>query len=533
MLPGKTYTPEDLLRIAWKGKWLILVPAVLIGAATVLYTRTLPDVYGAQATIQIVPQQVPEDYVQSAVTTDLGERLTALSQQILSRARLQALIEEFGLYSEEQETMIMEDIVDLVMRPDVNVQIAATRGRQAPGSFVVRYQSESPRVAQQVTQRLSAMFIDENLQDREGFAQQTNQFLETQLERARRQLVEHEGRLEVFRRQYAGQLPSQVESNLQIMQNAQLQLQTQVEAANRDQERLLILERQIADAQAGLDALALEGRTATDGTTAAQRLQAAREQLRAMEVRLRAEHPDVIRQQRVITELEAQAEAEALAMPLGGGEVAPPSAAAVAQQRRLSDLVAERQLVESRLVEYGQEQARLQAVIAQYRVRVEASPALETELTELMRDYETLQASYTSLLTRSQESSIAADLEQRQIGEQFRILNAATLPRQPIAPNRARLNLMGLLAGLGLGVGVVGLLEYRDRTLKTDTDVTVSLGLPVLATVPAMVTHAEAQQRRRRTTVASYAAAIVVVLGVAVAAAWRLGYLESLESLVR
>ena len=164
MLPGKTYTPDDLVHIAWKKKWLIVISVLLVGAAAAVYTQSLRDIYRAEATILIVPQQIPEDYVQSAVTTSLGERLTALRQLILSRARLQTLIEEFDLYPEERETMIMEDIVDLVMRPDVGVQIVNARGSRQPGSFVVRYTSEDPRMAQRITQRLAAMFVDENLQ---------------------------------------------------------------------------------------------------------------------------------------------------------------------------------------------------------------------------------------------------------------------------------------------------------------------------------------------------------------------------------
>jgi len=140
----------------------------------------------------------------------------------------------------------------------------------------------------------------------------------------------------------------------------------------------------------------------------------------------------------------------------------------------------------------------------------------------LMRDYETLQKSYESLLSKKEDSKIAANLERRQIGEQFKILDPARLPEKPSSPNRPLINAVGALVGLGIGLGLAILLEYRDTTLKSDGDVAVTLMLPVLAAVPIIVTEADVKQRRRRRLILSLAAATVVLIASAALAAWKL-----------
>jgi hypothetical protein len=169
----------------------------------------------------------------------------------------------------------------------------------------------------------------------------------------------------------------------------------------------------------------------------------------------------------------------------------------------------------------------LKRVLASYSVRLEAAPKLESELTELMRDYGTIQSQYETLLKRSEESRIAVNLERRQIGEQFKIIDGARLPERPISPNRLRMNLMGLLAGLGFGIALAALREYRDTTLKTDSDVVTSLALPVLAVIPAMVTALDRRRQRRKRILIGASASLVVVLAAGAVVAWRMQLLQA------
>jgi uncharacterized protein involved in exopolysaccharide biosynthesis len=258
--------------------------------------------------------------------------------------------------------------------------------------------------------------------------------------------------------------------------------------------------------------------TADVPLTAAQQLAQARESLRALMTRLKPEHPDVIRAQRIVKELEQKAAAEELDAPVGA--TATPVRLSPGEQKRLSDMQAERDSLDRHIAMSRAEETRLQGVLSGYRQRVEAAPAREAQLTELMRDYDTLQQTYKGLLAKSQESDIAADLERRQIGEQFRVIDPARLPERPISPNRQRMNGMGAAAGLLIGVALIALLEYRDTSVRTDEDVTLSLALPVLAVIPLMITTTERKRNRRR-TLAAATASLVLMMSVLAFAVWK------------
>ena len=167
-----------------------------------------------------------------------------------------------------------------------------------------------------------------------------------------------------------------------------------------------------------------------------------------------------------------------------------------------------------------QEEARLRSVIGDYQGRVESAPARESDLTELMRDYETLQRSYTSLLTKKEEAQVSANLERHQIGEQFKILDPARLPEKPYSPNRPLFYGAGAALGLGMGLLLAGFLEYRDTTLKTDADVVATLMLPVLAMIPELTTPASdlvVETKRRRVVqmvLGTLAVVVIVVVSV-------------------
>jgi polysaccharide chain length determinant protein (PEP-CTERM system associated) len=516
MIPGKSYTPEDIAKIVWRRKWLLVVPFVLGLFIAIVYASTLPDRYRSDTLILVVPQRVPESYVRSTVTARIEDRLQSMRQQILSRTRLESIVQSFNLYPELRQRGIMEDVIEQ-MKKDIQVDIV--RG----DAFRVSYVSDDPRTAMRVAERLAGLFIEENLQDRAVLAESTNQFLESQLEEARRRLTEHEKKLEEYRMRYTGQLPDQVQSNLQVLSNTQMQLQSLIESAARDRDRRLILERQVADLSApeptGLPAaLSLpEDPTQMPAGTADQQLEVARAALRQMELRLRPEHPDIVRMKRVISELEQKAEAEALQRPLSPGAAAarPVTPAEAARRNKLNELRAELALLDRGLQQKQSEEARLRNVVATYQSRVEAAPARESELTALMRDYNTISSQYTSLLSKHEDSKIAANLERRQGGEQFRILDAARIPERPFSPDRRGIIMMGAVLGLGLGLAFGALLEYRDRSLKSEEDVMAALSLPVLAMIPRMVTAAERRLARRRRMLVSVAAMSIVVLGVA------------------
>src|SRR2546427_5806457 len=242
MIPGKNYTPEDFFHIAWDRKWLLVIPLALGSIGAVAVARVMPNQYRSESLIQIIPQRVPESYVRSTVTSRIEDRLQALRQQVLNRTRLERIIEDFKLFPEQRKTRVMEDLVEQA-RDHVNIEIV--KG----DAFKVSFTSDDPKTAMQVTERLASLIIEENLRDRESLAEGANQFFETQLDDARQRLVEHEKKLEEYRRQHAGELPAQQEANLRVLQNSQMQIQALAESINHDRDQRLLMQRLLADAE--------------------------------------------------------------------------------------------------------------------------------------------------------------------------------------------------------------------------------------------------------------------------------------------
>ena len=197
----------------------------------------------------------------------------------------------------------------------------------------------------------------------------------------------------------------------------------------------------------------------------------------------------------------------------------PASAAEKARRARLEEAKADIANLDREIASKTADEKRLRAVLADYQRRLEAAPTRESELTELTRDYSTIQQSYQTLLAKKQESQIAANLERRQIGEQFKVLDPARLPEKPSSPDRPKLYLLGLAIALAVGVALAAVSEYLDRTVRSEEDVRLVLNFPVHATFPNI--RPSSRAKRRRPASASVGAAAALLVGVATLA-WRL-----------
>jgi protein tyrosine kinase modulator len=528
VIPGKKYKPEDFLEMAWRRKWIIVVPLVVCGISAFVWGQTLPNVYRSESIVLIVPPQVAEKTPRAANNETLKERLDLMRQQILSRTRLERIIQEFDLYPQERKTLLIEQVVDQ-MRRDIGVDVPKVRRKEDPGHFVVSFDSQKPQTATLVTERLASLFVRENLETRSTKADATSQFFQSQVDESLRKLKEHEARLEAFRRTNAGRLPDQVDTNLQLMQSARQELQTQTDGVNRDRDRQITIERTIAD-EIAMGPIAA-GRVSKDGTpvaqSAAQELAAANTALATLQLRLKDDHPDVRIAKSRIAELEKKAAAEALQQPVSDGQLSGPiNTAAAERMRRLSTLRAEFDSLERGILLKRAKVEKAQATIADYQQRIQAAPMLETQLAELMRDYGTLKDTYEGLLRKTDDARLTANLEQRQVGEQFKIIDPASRPERPRSPNRGRIDFMGAVMGLGLGLAIAGLLEYRDTSLRTEDDVLAALMLPVVALVPTLWTDAEVKRARRRRLIVGSSVAVTFVVSAA-ALVWKLRLLAS------
>jgi polysaccharide chain length determinant protein (PEP-CTERM system associated) len=552
MLPGKDYTATDYALMAWRWRWVIIVPALIGAYLALILSSRMPSMYQSEMLIQVVPQRVPDAYVRSTVTMRTVDRLSALSEQIMSRTELERLVGEMNLYPGLRDKLPMQDVVER-MRIQIRVDPIKSGNNQDADSFYVRFAYPDPELATKVTERLGGLFIDVNARDRGNLAQATNSFLETQLDESRKQLEAQEARLKQFRERYAGRLPTQLDFNMNGLTNAQQRVQSLIESLARDRDQKLLLETTYAELSAQElappppppqppAAAPANGTSvpASAGTTK-QALELARQQLVALELRLKPEHPDVLRTKSAIAKLEAQldsevaaavaAQAAAIAAAQNTAQTAstPSTTAAsaqlgpsltapeIARRDRLQQIRAQVESLERQIAFKETEEQRVRGSIDVLQSRIEQIPGVESEWIALSRDYATQQTAYQQLLAKSQEAKLAANLEQRQIGEQFRILDPARRPNKPIGVNRLQINAIGLAAGIGVGLALAGLLELRDKTFRIATDIVDVLKLPVVALVP----HVVSPQERRRTRIRGVLASVG---GVAVALVAAYGF---------
>jgi polysaccharide chain length determinant protein (PEP-CTERM system associated) len=521
---ARTYSLDDVLNLIVKHRWLILIPfAVGLAAAPVLASFA-PIHFRSEALILVVPQQVPKDLVRPTVLQSVAERLPAITDQIMSRAKLERIILDMNLYPDLRKREVMEDVVD-TMRKDVRT---IPSGREL-NSFRVSYTGNNPAVARQVTERLASLYIEQNITDRATQAENTSNFLGAELEEAKRRLVDQEKKLEAYQKAHAGQLPSQLQANMAAIQNAGAMLQQVSQAITLSQERRLDRERQLADARTQLAELST-GSTASEGSfgpTTADQLETAKKQLdSALQQKTRG-HPEVTSLQRTVDELTAKLESErSAARSTASGDsdekiAVPPVVAA--RQKRVRDLESELESIDRQLTQYHADEARFKKAMLAYQGKVDALPTREAELISLTRDYATLQTNYGNLLLKREESSLATNLERKQIGEQFRLLDSASTPGRPDNEmQRLALTGSGAIGGLALGLLIIALREYRDSSFRSKDEVVKAISLPVLASIPVMASPREQQLAVRRMRMLDVGGSVLLLASVVVVVAWRL-----------
>jgi polysaccharide chain length determinant protein (PEP-CTERM system associated) len=494
VIPGKRYSPEELVRIVWARKWLVVVAGVVGAILAFGVARVLPVKFESATTIMLVPQRVPEGYFNPTVTFRFEDQLNTISPEILSRVRLERVINEFDLYRNLRAPRTMDDIVQL-MRSDITVKLVAG------DSFRVSYVSNDPQVAMKVATRLASLFIEENIKDRKVVADNTSQFIDEELENAKKSLVEQEKRLANYKTANGGELPTQLAANQQMLQGDQLQLQGLLESISHDRDRRLALDQQLASLATDLDGSGTKSAgsaTTPHGSPVADQLDKERATLQDLSSRGYTEaHPDVIRAKQVVRDLEQQLAREVTrrrAEPTA--EPAMPNPIAVARQDRAIALRADLQMIDRQIATKQADERRLRESIDQLRRHIDATPTRESELTSLTRDYDTVSKLYTTLLGKKKDSEIARNLENRQIGAQFKLLDPASVPTRPISPNRPKLTMAGGALGLALALGLIAFVEYRNSGLRTEDEVAACLGLPVIAVVPMMTMPATRQTPR-------------------------------------
>jgi len=470
-------TPEFILELIIRRRWFILIPFFLALIVGIFLAITLPKVYMASTLILIEPQRVPQNYVQSIVSAEAGDRINTLSQQIMSRTNLEKIIADFNLYSNpKQAEMYMEDKISSLSKR-IDVQVTRTRDRRrntGADAFSIVFRGNDPQKVMRVTNALANSFIDENLKVRESQALGTSDFLDSELETMRRHLEQLEEKIKDYRKLYMGELPEQLETNLRILDRLQENINDRQQSIRDARARLAELNTQATSRPQQVVVIGNEQGN-NQGTASLGELKAQLETLRS---RYTEKHPDIFRIKKLISELEAKEQADSADnnTQQGNGNVA--SASLPPELRaQINDVHREIQLVESEI-------ESLKAQIGVLQKRVENTPKREQELLSLRRDYQNIQISYDSLLSRKLEADIAVNMERKQKGEQFRIVDPARVPQRPVEPDMRKLFLIIVVAGLGIGGGSAFLLDFFNTSFRKPEEIEAQHDLPVLTTIP-------------------------------------------------
>lgn len=530
LLDEKPSARSNYAAILKRRRWYILAPLLLCGFLGSIVSQVWPLLYKSQALILVEQQKVPEQYVTPNVIISLQNRLDGMTQQILSRTRLQQLIDQFGLYARERAGLTMDELVDK-MREHVNVQLVQTLGQQGGVSgFRITYSGQSARTAQRVTNELTSLFIDEGLRQRTQQSTNTTQFLEGQLNNSQAELAVQEQRLREYKMQFLGELPQQEQGNLQILSSLEAQLYATEAAMQRAEQQKTYLEAMNYQYRALNEIkLAADGTVVADGTPpkspAVVHAETTLLDLEKQLVELRSVYADgypkvlqleaqvaAIRKRKA--ELEAEDAVRFSAFPKNGTDVTGerPTAARLS----LAEIDSRLKASEVEIANQAKDVAELHKQIETVRDRVKMTPVREQQLAEITRTYENSRAQYQSLLQKKLQSELASNLEKRQGGEQFRVLDPASLPEKP--EGRLRILGLGWLAGLCIGIAIAALREFTGGCVNDDRDVKLATSLPIFR-IPVIRTPRE-EYRRRVQFVAEIAAVILLAI-VAIGASAR------------
>lgn len=485
------YSPLSIARMLWKARILATVVWLLLAAVTLTIVHLIPATYKAETLILVDSQKIPERYVSPTVNADVQDRLATINQRILSSTRLKKIVEDFQLYREERKSKVEEEILDM-MRDDIEVRLERGWTGNRPGAFRIAYKARVPALAADVANRLASLYIEENLRTREVQAEGTSEFLETQLQEAKKRLDELEKTVSGYKLRFNGELPEQQATLAGTLGRLHTELQGAQDAINRAQQSRLMLENALSMAEAAETALrpaAAHGSADiaadTPAQPAAKRSERLAAQLEAMRVRYSDEYPDM---KRLAAELETVKKQE---QQEGGGRAAPRSSTAASAsepvevlraRQRTSSIRAQLGLIDRELAARTADRQTILRQITVQQAHLDRLPVREQEMASLTRDYEMSKVNYRSLLEKKLSAEMATEMERRQKAERFTVLDPARVPEKPYSPNRILLGGVGCGLALAIVVAASVALEMRKGLVLGEWELPGQI--PVLGRVP-------------------------------------------------
>ncbi len=516
--------PGEILDILRRRKWVILFSVLLIHIGSVVYCIMAPDLYQSTMKLLVIPPTVSEGKVQTTVNIGTMDRLKMLEEDILSRSRLIGVINELELFKEESKKISSDALVNR-MRKRIEID---TKGKN---TFILTFQHEKPEVAMRVTSRLGSFFVEENIRSREATAQETSKFLVDEVQVTRKRLEAQEEKLKKYKLQFGGELPQQEQANLMRLQRLQDQIKNNSDAMARLADRKVFLEAQVSNIERNL--LGPEHQdpfetTGSVGQTSPRNLLAElamrRRNLDELSKKYTPLYPAVVQARWEVEQLEgkiaAMRQAAKKAKEDSAKGTAKPSTSlstpdldpTTGDTGELGRLRGQIASIDLEVVALKRETANATRTIDQIQQKVERLPQREQELISLSRDYDNIKKSYEELLKKQLDSQVSQKLEEKQKGEQFQVLEPASLPTRPFKPDRPMVLGLALLASMVVGVGGAFTLEMLDPTLRGSREFKNFFDMPILACLP--VIRDDGLNRRLAVRRAAIAGVLVSILGV-------------------
>ena len=477
----------------------------------------LPPRYESSTLILVDQPTMPKEYVVPNVNDDAQGRLQNITQQILSRTRLLQVVDQLNLYASDRHRLGPDQIVDK-MSKDIKIDLVKDAQKQLT-AFKIIYSAPSPSVAQQVTNKLTNLFINENLEERQQQSEGTTKFLEEQMGWARQSLEAQEGKIREFKGQHVSELPSQLGTNLQILSGLQSQLQTESVALNTAKQQQVYLQTLLSEYRTLRGSVKSPDGSPMDLSTMDQNLDKLNAQLASLRSRYTDEYPEIGELKRQIAALEkkrdqrmAELKAKASSTQNNVNPATPTEDSAnLKNEAQYAQLQSQLQANQAEINNRQQMIASLTSKINDYQARLNQEPVREQQLADLTRGYEQSKATYDDLQKKKNQSAMATNMELQQQGERFRMIDPPSLPDKPSFPDRLKFCGIGLIVGLALGLGVAGVSERMDDRVYTEQELKGLLPVSVVSEIPVIAGPADERAEQKKVWLGWATAAVVVV----------------------
>jgi succinoglycan biosynthesis transport protein ExoP len=473
----------SVFRMLWKRRWTILLTSLALAAISTGLVLVLPPVYHADALVVVDSQKIPESYVVSSINSDINERLSAITQQIMSTARLLKIISTYDLYHKERETMPQEEVI-IKMRRDISIDIERGWKGAKPNGFRVGYRGRNPVIVAEIANQLANLYIEENLRTRESQAAGTADFVESELVQAKKSLEETEAKVSELKLRYKGELPEEAGTLIAGISQLQTQLQGDQDAIYRLQEEKAVLETNLDTAKLSADYLTKLAATpppVVNKPPTPHLWDADEQELRVLRGKYTDDYPQIVTLRAEIArykQIEAEEARQAMAAhpaeqppkaptpaPAGPGVPAPLGIEMIQQKGNIANMNTRVQLIDKSIAGLNADRDRVINAIRDYQARLEHVPLVVQQMAAITRDYDISKRNYLSLLDKKISSGMATEMERRQQSERFIIVDPARVPEEPIEPNRPLWGSIGGLLSVALGFMVGLALELKKKAL--------------------------------------------------------------------